>query len=183
MKLYQRCIFVILLVVFTLSASQTMADEISEFWEIHSSVLEDYSDYAFKFTHVGSQLKIIPTLGGHGLNRVFDVDDFKPFHRNYHYSNDDVFVNAVIPLSNQEFKDFVDGIGANQHLQSTEAISGPSTSFMIIRDYGSITKCWEHLSTLTETRELFNILLNSIDQTRKDVIEILIRSRQHMCGK
>ena len=163
-------------------AAPVMAGDISEIWEIYSEVPEDYSDYAFKFTYLGSQLSIVPTAGGHGFNRVFDVDDFKPYHRDYHYKNDDIYVNAVIPLSNQEFKDFVDAIAGNENLLDTKDVDDPNTSFMIIRDYGSETRCWEHLAIRSETKQLYDLLIDSLDQARGKEIELLKKCKRHMGG-
>jgi hypothetical protein len=91
-QLSKICLFfMVSLFVTTFSA---IADDLSEFSAIHSSVLEDYSTYAFKFTYMGSQFKIIPTNGGHGSDRTFNVDDFKPYQRaNYRYKNDGLTLN------------------------------------------------------------------------------------------
>ena len=145
---------------------------LSEFSEIHSDVETDYATYAFKFTNMGAQLKIIPTNGGHGTERTFNPDDFKPFQRSTHnYGNDDVFVGSVISLCNQEFKAFVDAIGNHPELQSIEDINDPNASLMIIRDFEPNAACWEHLATEAETRTLFDLLYNSIDPVRQDVRE------------
>ncbi|MBN1905172.1 MAG: hypothetical protein JW927_08760 [Deltaproteobacteria bacterium] len=133
---------------------------------------------------MGSQLKIIPTNGGHGNGRAFSVNDFKPFQRsNYDYGNDDAFVGSVIRLSNQEFKTFVDAIGNHPELQSIENIIDPDASLMIIRGFGANAICWEHLATRSETVTLFNLLYNSIDPSRQEVLEKIRRCRGHMGGE
>jgi hypothetical protein len=148
-------------------------------------VLEDYSTYAFKFTYLGLQSKIIPTNGGHGTDRTFNVDDFKPFQRDdfYRYDNDDIFVASVICLSNQEFKAFVDAIGNHPELQSTADEEYYNASLMIIRDFGANTLCWEHIATRNETVTLFNLLYDSIDPSREDVREEIKSCRGHMGGQ
>lgn len=168
---------------FFITTTLCIAGELSEFSEIHSSVLEDYSTYAFKFTNLSAQLKIIPTNGGHGTERTFNVDDFKPFQRSTHnYGNDDVFVGSVISLSNQEFKAFVDAIGNHSELQGIEDITDPNASIMIIRDFTPAALCWEHLATRGETVTLFNLLYNSVDPSRQEVLEEIIRCRGYMEG-
>ncbi|MGI6657327.1 MAG: hypothetical protein ACOX5Z_11035 [Desulfobulbus sp.] len=163
---------------------QAVAGEISQFSEIHSSELEDYSTYAFKFTNLSAQLKIIPTNGGHGSERTFNVDDFKLFQRNSHdYGNDDIFVGSVISLSSQEFKDFVDAIGNHPELQSIEDISDPNASLMIIREFAPNAICWEHLATEAKTRKFFDLLYNSIDPARQDIRDEIKRCKLHMGGQ
>jgi hypothetical protein len=154
---------------------------LSEFSEIHSGVEDDYATYAFKFTYLGSQKKIVPTNGGHGSGRTFNVNDFKPFERSTHnYGNDDLAVGSVISLSNNEFKAFVDGIGTHPELQGTHDVTDPNASLMIIGGSGSETKYWEHLASRVETKTLFNLLYNSIDPARSDVREEVKRCRMHM---
>ena len=183
-KVFKLSLMIFLIMIF-FANSQVFAQEqeLSEFSEIHSSDLEDYSTYAFKFTYLGSQEKIIPTNGGHGTNRMFDVEDFKPFQRSTHnYGNDDIFVASVISLSNEEFKAFVDAIGNYPELQSIADMEYPNASLMIIRDFGIDARCWEHLATRSETVTLFNLLYNSIDPSRQEVREIIRQCRGHMGG-
>lgn len=137
--------FFILLAFGSVSAQQ---QELSSFADIHSGVESDYATYAFKFTYLGAKKKIVPTNGGHGSNRIFNVSDFKPFERSTHsHGNDDLAVGSVITLSNHEFKAFVDGIGTHPALQGTQDVTDPNASLMIIGGSGSRTKCWEHLAT------------------------------------
>ena len=176
---------ILTLSLFFIAPMMVMAEELAEFSEIHSSELEDYSTYAFKFTYLGSQKKIIPTNGGHGTERTFNVDDFKPYQREdlYRYGNDDIFVASVIGLSNEEFKAFVDAIGNYPELQSIADMEYPNASLMIIRDFEADTRCWEHLSTRSETVTLFNLLYNSIDPARRDVRDTIRQCRGHMGGE
>lgn len=175
----------ILLFISFIISIPAIAEDLSEFSEIHSDVLEDYSTYAFKFTYLGAQKKIIPTNGGHGTERTFNIEDFKPYHRedSYRYDNDDIFVVSVITLSNQEFKAFVDAIGNHPELQSTADEQNFNASLMIIRDFDTETKCWEHIATRSETITLFNLLYNSVDPERQDIREIIRKCKGHMGGE
>ena len=172
-----------LLITSILLPIEITAEELSKFSAIHSSVLEDYNTYAYKFTHLGTQTRIIPTIGGNGLGRDFDIADFTPFRRRSHdYGNDDFGAISVLSLSNKEFKNFVDAIARHPELHGIDDMTDPDQSLMIIRDFGESTMYWEHLSTYEETGRFFDFLYESIDQSRKEALAIIKSCRGSMVG-
>ena len=182
MKFFSKLVISILLIAFGFSMVEARGGEISKFAEIHSGVLEDYSTYAYKFTYMGLQLVMVPTNGGYGPGREFDIADFTPFRRKSCDYGNDILVLSVISLSNQEFKNFVGLIAGFPGLKSIEDVVEPVSSLMIIRNFDEDAKCWEHLSNNEETRLLFDLLYASVDPSREDVLKSIKSCKMNMCG-
>ena len=157
----------------------TAASPLSPFWEIYSGNPTDYDLYQLRFTYLGSQKKMVPSLGGVGLARAYEDSAFTRFQRELDYSNS-MFTEDTLLVDGMAFMAFMDSIAAYPALQDTAFVAEPNASLMILRDFDPMTKCWEHLATRDETVQLFWFLHDSLPDTTQQ--KIVDRYRRQMTG-
>jgi hypothetical protein len=161
-----------------ISAPESRAQPLNEFFEIYSPDPGAYDMYQMKFTYLGPQKKAVSSLAIVGPARPFDLMLFMPWHVDYDYSNDD-FMGEIIMVPGPEWQLFMDMISMDPALQSTARIPDPTCSVMIQTDM-PMPMCWEHPATVMETDLLFQLLEDSImDPAQK---EIIARFRRQMAG-
>lgn len=134
---------------------------LSPFPAIHSPNLPDYAFYQIKFTFLGPQGKVVSSLAAVGMGRVYDLDAFVPYERGLGYGNDE-FTGDTLLLTEPEIMGFVNAIAAFPALTDTSFVAAPNASLMILRDFGPLEVCWEHLATRGETDMLFQLLRDQI---------------------
>lgn len=134
---------------------------LAPFAAIHSPNPADYATYQLKFTYLGDQKKMVPSMAGVGVGRVFDAAGFVLYERDLDYGNDS-FTGDTLVVPALEFKAFVDAIAAYPVLTDTSFVPEPNASLMILRDSGPLMLCWEHLATRGETDLLFQLLRDQI---------------------
>ena len=77
------------------------------------------------------------------------------------YGNDGVTGDTLL-LAEMELMGFVNAIAAFPALTDTSFVAEPNASIMILRDFGPLEVCWEHLATRGETDTLFQLLRNQV---------------------
>jgi len=135
---------------------------LSPFSDIHSGTLSDYDTYQIKFTYLGAQKKIVPSLAGVGPGRAYDATAFVTYERDVLDYGNDAFTPDTLHLGAAQLKGFVDAIALQPPLTDNSLVADPNASLMILRDSGPATKCWEHLATQAETDELFQLLRDQV---------------------
>jgi hypothetical protein len=171
--------FLFVPLLFLLPPFSPAAVPLASFPEIHSPVEADYAQYQLKFTYLGAQKKAVSSMAATGIGRAFVLDEFVPYERALDYGNDEFTGDTliVVPL---EFKAFLDAIALHPALQDTVFLPDPNVSLMIFRTSPTGPRCWEHLATREETKQLFQLLRDSLaspaDRDRVD------RFRRQMAG-
>lgn len=150
------------LAVGTLATGGTQATKpLSPFPAIHSPNLPDYAFYQIKFTYLGPQKKSVSSLAAVGTGRAYDLNAFVPYERGLDYGNDE-FTGDTLLLGPVEIMGFVNAIAAFPPLTDTAFVAEPNASIMILRDFGPLEVCWEHLAARGETDALFQLLRDQI---------------------
>jgi hypothetical protein len=153
---------VVLLTAGTLAVGGTQATKpLSPFPAIHSPNPPDYALYQLKFTYLGDQAKNVSSLAAVGMGRPYDLGAFVPYERAFDYSND-AFTGDTLLLTDVELMGFVNAIAALPALTDTGLVAEPNLSLMILRDFGPLEVCWEHLASRGETDALFQLLRDQV---------------------
>jgi hypothetical protein len=134
---------------------------LSPFPAIHSPNPPDYQMYQVKFTYLGDQAKNVSSLAAVGMGRPYDLNAFVPYERGLDYGNDG-FTGDTLLLTEMELMGFVNAIAAFPALTDTAFVAEPNMSLMILRDFGPLEVCWEHLASRGETDTLFQLLRDQI---------------------